>query len=394
MIPTPLFTYIMVYSVAQYILSVKNLDKMSRTLALRSVRPVCDDNGELKCRIGNSVIVFEVMCGDVPSALRVYMRPHTNLRAIYGDKYLPDELLVNTSIAEYSFVDVVLNEWYDGVTLQRKIEQVCGNPAKMLALSHEFEELALSLLSKPWAHGDLKPENIIVGGEGMQLIDFDAMFLPGFTSDDCVEIGTNQYQHPLRDKSHFNKSVDDYPIALIATALAALSIDGGLGGALSESDALLIKPQRAVAGEDAMLEHIERLFAEVGDVRHYRIAKLLRSPLPSLPQLKSLLEMRAGDVEREDEELLLEYGDSGWGYTLGGEFIIPPYYDMAFEFREGLGLVAIDDVWHFIDTRGRVVITCGRGGGIKPFRNGVTQICREDGSVDRIYRDNRIEKEI
>ena len=384
----------MIYSVAQYILSIENIDKMSCALALSSLRPIRDNNGKLKCRVGNSVIVFEVMSDDVHSALRVYMRPHNNLRAIYGDKYYPKGLLVNISATEYGLVDVVLCEWHDGETLQSKIEQFCDNPGKMLSLSQMFETLALSLLNEPWAHGDLKPENIVVGGGGMRLIDFDAMFLPGFTSDDCVEIGTNQYQHPLRDKSYFNKSVDDYPIALITTVLAALSLDGGLGRGLPESDALLIRPQSAVAGEDAMLERIERLFAEVGDLCHYHIAKLLRSPLPSLPQLKSLLEMRVGEVECEAEELSLEYGGRGWGYTLMGRFVIPPYYDVAFEFSEGLGLVAIDDVWHFIDAKGSVVITCGRGGGIKPFRNGVTQICREDGSVDRIYRDGRIEKGI
>lgn len=379
----------MIYSVAQYILSVENLDKMSRTLALRSVEPLRNDAGRLRCRVGNSVILFEVMCGATHLALRVYMRPHRNLRAIYGDRYLPNELLVNISATEYGLADVVLTEWHEGVTLQSKIEQFCENTTKMSVLSREFEELAISLLNKPWAHGDLKPENIILGEGGAQLIDFDAMFLPTFNPDNCEEIGTSQYQHPGRDRAYFNKSIDDYPIALIATALAALSYDGALGIGLHKMDYLLIQPSLAVVGQDAMLERIERLFAEVGDARHYRIARLLRSPQPALPQLKRLLEMRIGEVEYDAETLSLEYGGSGWGYTLGGEFVIPPYYDVAFEFSEGLGLVAIDGEWHFIDTRGRVVISCGRGGGIKPFRNGVTKIYREDGVAVTIYRDGQ-----
>ena len=50
-------------------------------------------------------------------------------------------------------------------------------------------------------------------------------------------------------------------------------------------------------------------------------------------------------------------------------------------------------MWHFIDTSGAVVITCGRGVGIKPFHGGVTSIMREDGEFV-IYRDGRIEKNL
>ena len=381
----------MIYSVAQYILSVENLRLMSRTLSTRDIYPLRNEaTGSLKCRVGNSVIVFEVMCDGVHSALRVYIRPHRNLRAIYGDRYHPQELLVCSTDVVSSLADVVLCEWCEGETLQSVIERFCRNRAKMAALSNLFEESALSLLNESWAHGDLKPENIIFSTEGLRLIDFDALYRHGFTADDCVEIGTRQYQHPKRDNTLFDKSIDDYPIALLTTVLAALSLDSSLGSGLPKSDYLLIRPELAVRGEDAMLERIERLFAEVGDARHLCIARLLRSATPTLPQLKSFLENSAVDVDSA-EELELEYSNGGWGYTRGGKFVIPPYFDLAFEFSEGLGLVRTADVWHFIDESGRVVITCGRGEGIKPFRGGVTSMKCEDGELI-IYRDGRIEK--
>lgn len=370
-------------------LSVLYLDKMSRTLSSHSIYPLCDDAGLPKCRVGNSVIVFEVMHNGLHSALRVYMRPHHNLRALYGDNYYPKELLVNSTDTISGLVDVVLCEWYEGETLRSKIEDVCQTPAKVSALLHLFESFAISLLNEPWAHGDLKPENIILGRDGLHLIDFDAMYRPGFSSDDCVEIGTRQYQHPQRSSSTFDKSIDDYPIALIVTALAALSYDKRVGKLLLESDHLLITPHLAVKGEDEMLDRIEKLLAEVGDVRHYRIARLLHSSHLALPQLKPLLEMRVMDTE-ESDELSVEYHNGLWGYMARGEFVIPPYYDIAFDFSEGLGLVRIADVWHFIDRSGVVVITCGRGEGVKPFRNGITRMKREDGEVI-IYRDGRIE---
>lgn len=362
---------------------------MSRTLSTRDIYPLRNEaTGSLKCRVGNSVIVFDVMCEGVHSALRVYIRPNRNLQAIYGERYYPQELLVCSTDAVSCLADVVLCEWCEGETLQSVIEHSFRNRAKMGALSKLFEVSALSLLNESWAHGDLKPENIIFSTEGLRLIDFDAMYRPGFTADHCVEIGTRQYQHPKRDNTLFDKSIDDYPIALLTTVLAALSLDSSLGCRLSKSDHLLISPELAVKGEDKMLERIERLFAEVGDARHLRIARLLRSATPALPQLKSLLESSVGKVNSA-EELKLEYSNGGWGYTRGGEFVIQPYFDIAFEFSEGLGLVRVDDVWHFIDEQGRVVITCGRGEGIKPFRGGVTTIKRDSGEVV-IHRDGRI----
>ncbi|MBQ5647723.1 MAG: WG repeat-containing protein [Alistipes sp.] len=139
-----------------------------------------------------------------------------------------------------------------------------------------------------------------------------------------------------------------------------------------------------------MLHRIEQLFAERGDVRHYRIAKLLGSPRPELPQLKSLLEQPLEQAV-QPESLTLEYYNGYWGFTLNGRFVIPPLYDLAFEFSEGLALVRVGDVWHFIDSNGVVVITCGCGQGIKPFRGGVTRIEREDGDFI-IYRNGDIER--
>lgn len=332
------------------------------------------------------------MCKGRKMAMRVYMRPHRNLRAIYGERYYPMELLVNSSDSECGLADVVLCDWYEGVSLQSKIEALCRKPDKMAVLSQMFEEFALSLLNERWAHGDVKPENIIFSNDGLHLIDFDAMYREDFTIDDCVEIGTRQYQHPLRDKNNFDSNIDDYPIALITTALAAMSLDASIGRDVPQSDRLLITPDLAIANRDDVLHRIERLFAEKGDVRHYRIARLLHSPIPALPQLKNLLEI-APTKEIFADTPTLEYYNGYWGFAVDGRFVIPPLYDLAFEFSEGLALVRVGDVWHFIDTSGAVVITCGRGVGIKPFHGGVTSIMREDGEFV-IYRDGRIEKNL
>lgn len=365
---------------------------MSRTLGSRQIYPIFEagNSDKLRCSIGNSVIVFEVMCEGRKMAMRVYMRQHHNLRAIYGDRYYPKELLVNSSDRKYGLADVVLCDWYEGVSLQSKIEELYNKPLKMAALSQMFEEFAISLLNERWAHGDLKPENIILSNDGLHLIDFDAMYREGFTIDDCVEIGTRQFQHPLRDRAYFGRDIDDYPIALITTVLAAIALDRSFGKEIENNDYLVISPHLAIEDKDERLHRIEELFAERGDVRHYRIAKLLHSPIPALPQLKNLLDMKPEEVSPSATPTL-EYYNGYWGFTIGGRFVIPPYYDLAFEFSEGVALVKVGEIWHFIDATGKVVITCGRGVGIKPFKSGVTSIEKEDG-VYKVYRDGRIDK--
>ncbi len=380
----------MILSVSQYIFAVKHLNMMARTLASKKIFPIFDDetHNRPKCHIGNSVIVFEVVCNGKPMSMRVYMRSHPNLRAIYGDNYYPKELLVDNGNNDFTMADVVLCDWYEGITLQTQIERLYRDTPKMSSLSRMFEDFAIRLLNERWAHGDLKPENIIFSRDGLHLIDFDALYRENFSLNDCVESGTRQFQHPLRNQTHFGKQIDDYPIALITTALAALALDKSCGKSLQDSDYLLIQPSLAVEGKDKMLDHIEKLFAEHGDIRHYRIAKLLHSPYPALPQLKNLL--MANPISTLSDTLSLEYYNGFWGYANNGKFVIPPLYDLAFEFSEGLALVQVGDVWHFIDTTGKVVINCGRGQGIKPFSGGTTRILREDGEYV-IYRDGRIE---
>lgn len=381
----------MISAVAQYILSVEHLDIMSRTLHSRQIHPICDESsGKPRCSTGNSVIVFEVESQGRKMAMRVYMRNHPNLRAIYGERYFEKELLVCASDTTHTLADVVLCDWHEGVSLQCKIEEWCCRPKKMAALSQMFERFALALLNEKWAHGDLKPENIIFSEDGLSLIDFDAMYREGFAVDDCVEIGTRQFQHPQRNKRSFGPEIDDYPIALITTALAAMAASDTIGREVPTMDYLLVQPHLAVEGKDEMLHRIEMLFAERGDARHYRIAKLLRSPRHELPQLKNLLEATPYNCSTSSQVPTLEYYGGYWGYAVDGRFVIPPLYDLAFEFSEGFALLRVDDVWHFINERGEVAISCGRGTGIKPFRNGVSQIEREDGTF-AIYSDGRIE---
>lgn len=96
----------------------------------------------------------------------------------------------------------------------------------------------------------------------------------------------------------FDASLDDYPAALISTALHALALDPTLYARYSEADGLLFTPQKI--GTDAALCEVLALFERRGLAAQYRIARLLRSPSLRLPGLPQLLALAAETTETDE----------------------------------------------------------------------------------------------
>lgn len=359
----------MVFSAFQYLSSLSEPYGLTRTLT--DMRLCRDHSGVPIYSVGNSAVVFKAMVGGRVCALRCYTRPKRNLQAIYRERLLRGELFVYADDEHGKWCDVVVSDWVEGSTLQTAIAAARGNSEQMQSLAERFDALAYNLLTQEWAHGDVKPENIIVGEDGgLHLIDFDAMYRPGFTADEGEEYGTRAFQHPDRAEV-FGKEIDDYPIALISTSLHALALNPTLW---SDDDALPVTPAKAVAGEDAALAQIEQMFAAAGDAVRYRVARLLRSPVPRLNRLAEFLGYARQSLAPTDQELHLAERGGLWGYCdESGAFAIPPVYDCGFEFGDERAAVRVGGCWHFIDTAGRVAINCADCDAVKPFRAGVAE---------------------
>ena len=385
----------MLVAVKRYIEILSFPEKFTRTLGAVEVL-MRDTSGRPKCFVGNRSAVFRIRHEGRDKMLKCYTVPKPNLRRIYGGRCLRDELLVPAAGGGAATVDAVLCDWVEGDSLRGRIAAAAGDERAMKALSREFDRFAVELLDAEWAHGDLKPDNIIVDAEGrMHAIDFDAMYRPDLADLQSDESGTAAFQHPLRTASLYDKTMDDYPIALISTALHALAADSSLGRRFDTDDNLLFDPSAIAAGRCEALTEVLSLFARRGMGAEYRVAKLLESKVPALNGLRRLMGLFCGErwpAERADGRSLeapqLECGDGRWGYVSGGQFVIAPLYDSGFEFSEGLAAVRLGGCFHYIDTEGRTVLNVGECEYAKPFRGGYAVVMR-NGERTYVGKDGR-----
>ena len=141
--------------------------------------------------------------------------------------YLDSELWID--LDEGNEYPVAWMEWIEAPTLGNKIAEYChtGNKNGLKKLTQKFKQLAMWLISQPFAHGDLKHDNILVKprSHDLILVDYDGMFIPELSGEKAVELGGKDYQHPKRTSKDFNANIDDVSILIIYTSLLALTDD-------------------------------------------------------------------------------------------------------------------------------------------------------------------------
>lgn len=391
------------YTIRQYLLALLDTRGLTRTLGEIDV---CRDAQGRPCfSAGNSAAVFRIRLGGRIRSLRCYLRPMRHLKEIYGQRLLEKELYLHTSPETGVWVDTVVGDWIEGSTLHETVAQAAALRDRecLQILVRLFDRLALALVTDDRAHGDLKPENIIVGDDGTLCpIDFDASYLPAFAGEISPELGTAAYQHPARTAADFDASLDDYPAALISTALHALRVDPALHDRYGTADGLLFTPRRIP--DEAPYREALALFERHGMAAEYRIARLLASPSLRLFGLGELLaavrheppetaETDGADRESPAPETRpvpeLFAANGLWGYRTAERVVVPPLYDNGFDFSEGLAAVCLGRTWHYIDPEGRIRLSCPGCEAAKPFRGGRARIVRDGRrlEIDRTGRE-------
>ena len=358
-----------------------NLDELAHLM------PVLDDHGEPYRSSGAFAVVFKMKDEQTGKcyALKCFLEEQEGRAEAYrliadeldcidssyvtSVKYLEKEIFVDSSCEEDEF-PVLLMDWVEGETMETYIANNYQDEYAMGMLCYRFCKMAAWLRSQPFAHGDIKPDNIIVRPDGtLTLVDYDGMFVPAMNGQKSPTIGTKDFSHPLRTVDDFDESIDDFALASIALSLKAISMNSTLLDTYGASDRLLFsESDYRTPSSSKAISALQDFMCDKDFCTFYSLfmLALARKELSAcsfrlfIGEKPNIVPVMNEDLstEKTKEELKEAYVDE-WGvkYSKDGRKLLeaPKVLIGAYSVKEGTRIIC-DLAFYFCDSPSEIVI--------------------------------------
>ncbi|MEI3052570.1 MAG: leucine-rich repeat protein [Prevotella sp.] len=354
--------------ISEYVKAIQDAGDNLEQLA--HLTPVLDDHGEPYRSSGAFAVVFKMQDKRTGKyyALKCFTEEQQGRADAYRQiadeldlldspyitsvKYMEKELFVDSQCEEDEF-PVLLMDWVEGETMEAYIVANYHNQSAMSLLCYRFGKMAAWLRSQSFAHGDVKPDNIIIRPDGsLTLVDYDGMFVSSMKGCKSPTIGTKDFSHPLRTMDDFDETIDDFSLASIALSLKAISMKSTLLDIYGASDRLLFSENDyRNPSNSKVISALQELMCDKDFCTLYSLfmLALARKELsacsfrlfigekPILPQTIEDLSTKA-----TDEELREAFVDE-WGvkYSKDGRRLLKAPYELngTYSIRKGIKII-------------------------------------------------------
>ena len=242
--------------ISEYIEAIKSAEDNFEELSY--LRPVLDDDGLPVMTSGNFAVVFKMKDDQNGKfyAVKCFTKEQEGRAEAYREiakelekvsspyilsiQYLEKELFVDTDQTTETEFPVLLMDWVEGKTLDKYLRENLDDKYALEMLAYRFSQLAQWLIPQPYAHGDLKPDNILVREDGtLVLVDYDGMYVPAMKGQKARELGSPDFRHPQRTENDFDEHIDDFPLISILLSLKLVAYNSKLLDVYSASNRLL-----------------------------------------------------------------------------------------------------------------------------------------------------------
>ena len=374
--------------ISEYVKAIQdagdNLDKLAY------LTPVLDDHGEPYRSSGAFAVVFKMQDKSTGKcyALKCFTEEQEGRADAYRQiadeldmvdssyitsvKYMEKELFVDSQCEEDEF-PVLLMDWVEGETMEAYIAANYHNQSAMSMLCYRFGKMAAWLRSQSFAHGDVKPDNIIIRPDGsLTLVDYDGMFVSSMKGSKSPTIGTKDFSHPLRTVDDFDETIDDFSLASIALSLTAISMNSTLLDTYGASDRLLFSENDyRNPSNSKVISALQELMCDKDFCTLYSLfmLALARKELSAcsfrlfIGEKPNITPMMNEDLstKRTEEELKEAYVDE-WGvkYSKDGRKLlkVPEKLSGAYSVKEGTRIIC-DNAFSWCSSLSKIVIPSG-----------------------------------